>query len=81
MLGKEKDKTAYGKEDVKKALDIGAVDTLFISKKLPKSEMKEYEKKAEEMSTKLELISVETEEGQQFYNLTGIGAILRFKVQ
>ena len=31
-------------------------------------------------SVKVELISVETEEGQQFWNLGGIGAMLRFKI-
>ena len=80
MLGKQKDKTAYGTEPVNKALDLGAVDTLFLSKKLKKSEIKSLEKKAGEMSTKVEFISVDTEEGVQFWNLSGIGAILRFKV-
>ena len=80
MLGKDKDKTAYKKSNVEKALNLGAVDTLFLSKKLKKSEIKEFEKKAAEMSTKIEIISIDTEEGQQFYNLSGIGAILRFKV-
>ena len=37
-------------------------------------------KKAIDTSVKVELISVDTEEGQQFWNLSGIGAILRFKV-
>jgi len=80
MLGKERDKTAYGKEPVEKAMSFGAVDTLFLSKKLAKAEMRELEKKALETSVKVELISDETEEGQQFLNLSGIGAILRFKI-
>ena len=80
MLGKEKDKTAYGKEPVLKALKFGAVETLFLSKKLPKKDIKEFEKKAGETAVKVELISVETEEGVQFWNLGGVGGILRFKV-
>ena len=80
MLGKQKDKTAYGSKNVEKALGFGAVDTLFLSKKLKKSEIKNFEKKAEETSAKIELISIDTEEGIQFWNLSGIGAILRFKV-
>jgi len=80
MLGKEKEKTVYGRKDVEKALDLGAVDTLFLSKKLKKSELAELEKKAGESSAKIELISTDTEEGIQFYNLSGIGAILRFRV-
>jgi len=80
MLGKEKDKTAYGAEAVNNALKFGAVDTLLLSKKLKKPEYKDFEKRAKETSVKIEIVSVETEEGEQFYNLGGIGAILRFKL-
>jgi len=80
MLGKEKDKTAYGYEPVKKALEYGAVETLLISKKFKKDEVKAFEKKAEQTDVKIEFISVDTEEGVQFWNLGGIGGILRFKV-
>src|SRR3989344_5315484 len=81
MLGKEREKTAYGKAPVEHALSLGAVDTLLISKKIEKAQQKALEKKAGETSAKIELVSVDTEEGQQFYNLSGIGAMLRFKVQ
>ncbi len=80
MLGKERDKTVYGVKEVEKALKFGAVDTLFLSKKLKKSDIKKFEKKASETSVKVELISVDTEEGGEFWNLGGIGAILRFKI-
>ncbi|MEN9625971.1 MAG: hypothetical protein RL557_299 [archaeon] len=80
MLGKEKDKTAYGKEPVEKALGFGAVETLYLSKKLPKEDIIHFEKLAAAISAKVEFISVETEEGVQFYNLGGVGAILRFKI-
>jgi len=80
MLGKQKDKTAYGKEEVEKAMSFGAVEKLYLSKKLDKKIVKEFEKKANETSVDIEMISVETEEGQQFWNLSGIGAILRFKI-
>ena len=81
MLGKKKEKTAYGMEIVLKALDMAAVDTLFLSKKLKKPEAKELAKKAEEGGSVIEYISVDTEEGQQFWNLGGIGAILRYQIQ
>ena len=80
MLGKERDKTAYGEEAVKKALSFGAVEKLILSKKLPKNQIKELEKKAEQTSTETHLVSTDTDEGGQFWNLGGIGAILRFKV-
>ena len=81
MLGKEKDKTAYKEKEIEKALEYGAVDTLLLSKKLQKDIIQKYEKKAAETSVKVELISVDTPEGQQFWNLGGVGAVLRFKIQ
>ncbi|MBR9704777.1 hypothetical protein GOV12_05170 [Candidatus Pacearchaeota archaeon] len=80
MLGKEKDKTAYKKDEVEKALNFGAVEMLLLSRKLKKEDIQKYEKMSEATSAKVELISVETEEGQQFWNLGGVGAILRFKI-
>lgn len=80
MLGKEKDKTAYKEKDIEKALEYGAVDTLLLSKKLKKDIIKKYEKKAAETSVKVEFVSVDTPEGQQFWNLGGVGAVLRFKI-
>jgi peptide chain release factor subunit 1 len=81
MLGKQRDKTAYGKEEIEKAMNYGAIETLLLSKKLKKADIKKYEKKAKETAINVELISTETEEGLQFWNLGGIGAILRFKMQ
>ncbi len=81
MLGKQRDKIAYGLKDVEKALKYGAVEVLFLSKKLKKDEIQDLEKQAEQTSSKVELISTETGEGQQFWNLSGIGAILRFKIE
>ena len=79
MLGKERKKTAYGYDEVKKALDLACVDTLFLSRKLDKKIAAELKEIAEKSSTKIEYVSMDTEEGQQFYNLGGIGAILRFR--
>jgi len=80
MLGKQKNKTAYGQKPVEKALSFGAVDTLLLSKKLKKADIKKFEKKAGETGVKVELVSIDTEEGVQFWNLGGIGAILRFEI-
>lgn len=80
MLGKQKDKTAYGVKEVEKALSFGAVDTILLSKKLKKEDIKKFEKKAGETGVKVELISVDTEEGQQFWNLSGVGGMLRFAI-
>lgn len=80
MLGKHREKTAYGSVQVKKALDLAAVDVLLLSRKLPKTESKQLMEKAESISAKIEFVSVDTEEGRQFWNLSGIGAILRYNI-
>jgi stalled ribosome rescue protein Dom34 len=51
-----------------------------LSKKTDKKLLKELRKIAENISSKVEVVSTETEEGEQFHNLSGMGAILRFKV-
>ena len=80
FLGKHKDKSAYGLRDVKKALKYGAVKELLLSKKLDKPIIKELTKMANGISAETHIVSIDTEEGQQFWNLKGIGAILRFAV-
>ncbi|MBW6442221.1 peptide chain release factor aRF-1 [Patescibacteria group bacterium] len=79
-LGKDPEKTVLGEEKVKRALELGSVDTLFLSEKVPKSKIKELTKIAEDMSSDIRLISTEITEGEQFFNIGGIGAILRFKI-
>ncbi len=79
-LGKQPEKTAYGLERVSKALSVGAVDTLILDKKIDKKQIHELEEKARNISAKIELVSEETEEGQQFKSLGGVGAVLRFAI-
>ncbi|MBU1136179.1 MAG: peptide chain release factor aRF-1 [Nanoarchaeota archaeon] len=78
-LGKN-NKVAYKKPDIEKALKYGAVKTLILSKKLKKQDILDFKKKAETTSTEIEIVSTETEEGEQFYNLGGVGALLRFDI-
>jgi len=67
--------------DTKQALEYGAVKTLFLSgSQVLRPIVKELKPIAENIGANVEIISTDTEEGQQFYNLGGIGAILRFKV-
>lgn len=77
-LGKKPHLAAYGEEPVKKALKYGAVQILLLSKKLSKDKVREMKAMAESISAEVEMVSVETPEGEQFWNLSGIGAILRF---
>ena len=80
MLGAKPDFVAYKEEEVKKALEYGAVDTLFLSKEYEKELAKELKDIANNSGTKIETISTDTEEGKQFLNLSGVGAILRYKI-
>ena len=42
--------------------------------------VKELKKIAENIGASVEVISTDTEEGRQFKNLGGVGALLRFRV-
>ena len=79
-LGEKRDLASLKFEETKKALEYGAVDVLLLSNKIDKKISKELKKIAKATSSKIEMISTETEEGNQFFNLGGIGGILRFKV-
>jgi peptide subunit release factor 1 (eRF1) len=80
ILGAQRTMAAYGYDDVKKALQYGAVDILILSKKVEKKVQKELTDMADSIGARVEIVSVETNEGEQFFNLSGIGAILRFAV-
>ena len=73
-------KNCHHFDSVKKALDYGAVDLLIISKNYDKIKAKQLRTIAENMGTGVEVVSVETTEGEQFFKLGGIGAIQRFGI-
>ena len=79
-LGEKPELATLKEKDTKTALEYGAVDTLILSKVVNKKLAKELNTLAENIGSKIEIVSVDTEEGKQFENLGGIGAILRFKV-
>ena len=79
-LGEKPDLARYKLEEVKKALGFGAVDVLLVSKAYDKEVVRDLKKIAKQMGTTVEIISTETEEGIQFKNLEGVGAVLRYKI-
>jgi len=79
-LGERPGLATLREEDTKQALKYGAVDLLILSKSIDKKTSKELQKIAKSMGSTIEIVSIETEEGMQFKNLGGIGAILRFRV-
>lgn len=79
-LGKDPDKVAYKEKDIRKALEYGAVEILIISKDLDKQISKTLKGVAGDTGASVEIVSIETTEGEQFKKLSGMGAILRYKV-
>lgn len=79
-LGEHPEKSFLGEENNKRALEAGAVEILYLSNKLSKSLVKELIEMAENTGAEVKIISTETTEGEQFYNMGGIGSILRFKI-
>ena len=83
FLGKHKEKVAYGENPVRRALEVGAADKLLISEDFDDKNpevSKELQEQAKNISAEVIFISVETEEGQSFRNLGGVGAFLRFAI-
>jgi peptide chain release factor subunit 1 len=79
-LGNKEQMSVYKEEDIKKAIEYGAVGTLIVSKNYERRKMAEFKKLAEKVSAKFEVVSADTSEGDQFSKLSGIGAILRFRI-
>jgi peptide subunit release factor 1 (eRF1)/intein/homing endonuclease len=79
-LGAKPDFVVYKEDAVKKALEYGAVDTLLLSKEYDRESMKKLKQIAIDNGTKIEMVSTETEEGKQFFQLSGVGALLRYKL-
>lgn len=80
LLSTTPEKVAYGQEEVKKALEMGAVDTLLLSEDLDPDLIEKLEEEAEKIGTTTEIISTETREGVQLKEIGGIAAILRFPI-
>ena len=81
MLATKPEKIAYGEDEVRKALNLGAVDKLYLSKNLERNRSDELKNMAHGTSSEVFFISIETNEGMQFSNLGGVGAILRYQIE
>ena len=79
-LATDSDKVSYGKVEVKKALEMGAVKLLLLSEDVEERDVEEFEKLSEASGTEVKVISIETREGTQLKEMGGFAAILRFPV-
>lgn len=80
LLAKTPDKVTYGNIPVRKALEIGAVETLLVSESLDTRIIEELEILASSFGAATKLISLDTREGQQLKELGGLAAILRYAI-
>jgi peptide chain release factor subunit 1 len=80
--GSSREKGVYGEERVRLALQRGAAGVILMSKSIGKEKIAEYEALAANIGAETHIVSTETQEGEQFLNLTkGVGAILRFSLE
>ncbi len=80
-LKKEDGLATYGIVEVKKADDMGAIETILVSdKKIKESEVEGILNSIEEKGGKIEVISTTHDSGEQFHRMGGLGAMLRFKL-
>jgi len=70
----------YGINEVKEALGSGKASVLLLSEALDDKTIEELSALADEINAKIEMVSTETPEGEQFrVGFKGIGAFLRYK--
>ncbi len=81
LLAKEPNKVTYGEKEVKKAAEIGAVDTLLLSEELDDEKIEELDQEAKKTGAEVKIISTETREGAQLKDLGKIAAILRYALE
>jgi stalled ribosome rescue protein Dom34 len=80
LLAKNPGKVSYGEKEVMDNLKNGAVDTLLLSEAVDEELIEKFEEAAEEVSSNIRIISVETREGVQLRDMGKIAAILRYEV-
>ena len=86
-LAKDNGLAAYGDDEVKKAVQFGAVETLLMTDKKLREGTAEQRRKmdllirdVEKMRAEFHIVSTDHPAGNQLQNLSGIAAILRFKM-
>lgn len=70
----------YGKDEVREALKLGAVQELLISSSNSIEDIDEFKGLAASITAVVHIVSEQTEEGIQFRNLGGYGALLRYRI-
>ena len=80
-LSTNPNEVAYGEAQVRKVLEMGAVEILLLSEEVDDNKIEEFETIAEQFGTKVEIISTETREGVQLKEMGMFAAILRYELR
>ena len=73
---------AYGEEEVSRAIDMGAIETLLVTEDSIRDERREaLMKRAESAKGKVVIVSSRHEAGKKLRSLGGLAALLRYKIQ
>lgn len=72
---------SYGRQDVERSLQLGAVDTLLLSEDLDDAVIDALSEQAAQFSSAVQIISTETREGVQLRDMGKVAAILRYELQ
>ncbi len=78
-LSKETGKVAYGKDEVRKAVDLGAVKKILVSEGKIK-EFKDTVNEAEKRGSDVLIVSERHESGEKLGKMGGIAAFLRYRI-
>ena len=82
LLANDESMVAYGEEEVRRKLEIGAVGTLLFSEELSTALMHDLVELAEEIGADVEIISTDFEEGTQLKRaFGGVAALLRYRAK
>lgn len=80
-LGKNPHMAVYGKDETKKALEMGAVEKLIVCESdIEDEELEELTQLQEESRAEFHYVTNKTPEGQQFSGIGGVGGILRYPI-
>ncbi len=79
-LAKNPGTVSYGLDEIKKLLQIGAVEIVLVSEEMDSMVLEEIEELASQTSAAVKIISSETREGIQLRDIGKIAAILRYDV-
>lgn len=79
-LAKNPGMVAYGLDEIKRVLEMGAVETVLVSEEVESKTVEEIEEFAKATSAEVRIISSETREGIQLRDMGKFAALLRFDI-